>query len=673
MMHCVPRFPRQLLLLFLLLLSYSIDGGLPSAAASPQGDARALLAFKAAADSRGRLPFSLDSDHCQWSGISCSADGTVTRLLLDSAGLAGTFPNATLGRLDQLRFLSLRDNALAGPIPGDLAGLRRLEALFLDGNLFAGPFPSAVLSLTGLRALGLSHNRLSGAISPALAALDGLVALRLEANRFGGSLPAFNQSSLKNFNVSGNNLSGTVPVTVVLASFDPSAFADNPRLCGALVQKECSWTSTFFPKGGNSPADTADAPSPTTTAAPQRAMLLPDSAAPPPVSHKRTEVAIGFLIGAVVLIGIFTASLVVKKRKRMIQQRQRQGELLTSEKEMMNCANSATEINVESYNEEIENMSNELEAATAMAMAISEERVKRLGKNGCLVFCAGEPPVYTLEQLMRASAEMLGRGSLGSTYKAVLGTKFAVTVKRLDKKKLGAGARDLFDRNMEIVGRLRHPNLVPLRAYFRANDERLLVYDYQPNGSLYSLIHGSRSTRAKPLHWTSCLKIADDVAQGLAYIHQASRLIHGNIKSSNILLGSDFEACLTDNCLSFLLDPSDNHNDSGYRAPETRISDQQLTPSSDIYAFGVLLLELLTGKPPVHHPILIPSDLLVWVQSVREDGVNDEYLMMIIEIAAACIHSSPECRPTAWQVLKMIQEVKEANTGDNEYDSICLS
>lgn len=187
------------------------------------------------------------------------------------------------------------------------------------------------------------------------------------------------------------------------------------------------------------------------------------------------------------------------------------------------------------------------------------------------------------------------------------------------------------------------------------------------------IITGSRSTRAKPLHWTSCLKIADDVVQGLAHIHQSSCLIHGNIKSSNILLGSDFEACLTDSCLSFLLEPSDNQNDSGYRAPEARNSLQELTPSSDIYAFGVLLLELLTGKPPLQHPVLIPPDLPVWVRSVREDGACDERLMMIIDIAAACIHSSPECRPTTWQVLKMIQEVKETDTGDNDTDSTFIS
>lgn len=92
---------------------------------------------------------------------------------------------------------------------------------------------------------------------------------------------------------------------------------------------------------------------------------------------------------------------------------------------------------------------------------------------------------------------------------------------------------------------------------------------------------------------------------------------------------------------------------------------------SDIYAYGVLLLELLTGKSPQDHQNLISKDLPTWVRSVREEGesVDDERLTMIVDIAATCIRSSPESRPTTWQVLKMIQEVKEAETGDADEDS----
>lgn len=173
---------------------------------------------------------------------------------------------------------------------------------------------------------------------------------------------------------------------------------------------------------------------------------------------------------------------------------------------------------------------------------------------------------------------------------------------------------------------------------------------------------GSRSSRAKPLHWTSCLKIAEDVALGLAYIHQASRLVHGNLKSSNILLGSDFEACLTDYCLSILAisAPSEDLNSDSCKAPEIRKSSRQATTSSDVYAFGILLRELLTGKPPSQHPYLMPADMANWVRAMREDdGGEDKLLQMLVEVASICSLTSPEQRPTMRQVVKTIQEIKE--------------
>ncbi|MCD7455006.1 hypothetical protein HAX54_026734 [Datura stramonium] len=278
---------------------------------------------------------------------------------------------------------------------------------------------------------------------------------------------------------------------------------------------------------------------------------------------------------------------------------------------------------------------------------------------------------------------------------------------------------------MEAVGMLRHPNLVAVRAYFQAKQERLVIYDYQPNGSLFNLIHGigcslldhlvasSRGlfwlysgcliwaptelttdncnvsyrqpnivrfsfrlsltdpygliallppttflfllriwangpwllapvfgiyefkiNKGKALHWTPCLKIAEDVAQGLAYIHHASKLTHGNLKSSNVLLGSDFEACLTDYSLIALADiSSDDDPDSArYKAPEVRKSARRASPGSDVYAYGILLLELLTGKPPSQHPHLSPPDMPDWVRAMREDdNEEDRWLVMLVD------------------------------------------
>ncbi|KAL6651911.1 hypothetical protein ACP70R_010836 [Stipagrostis hirtigluma subsp. patula] len=635
-------------------------------ATRPPTQAALLAAFLHKADPSSHLRAPPAASPCSRPGVSCDASGQITRLVLESAGLNGTFPPATLSGLAELRVLSLKSNALHGPVP-DLSPLANLKALYLAGNRFSGPFPPSLASLRRLRSIDLSGNRFSGELPPGIeAAFPHLTFLRLDVNHFNGSLPAWNQSSLKVLNVSYNNFSGPIPVTPVMALVGAAAFAGNPWLCGEVVRRECRGSHLlFFHGGGNNgsaapPVQSAAA----SDSGPQRESLsTPDSSPAHALKLRRTTtIAIAVAVGAVLAVLLVCAMIAMKRSKK---RRRPSFAAYPSPKK------SAAASDVSRDNADIGYVECVPDEETA-AIMVPEEKARRLERSGCLTFCAGEASSYSLEQLMRASAEVLGRGSVGTTYKAVLDGRLVVIVKRLDAAKIGPAALEAesFEQNMDAVGRLRHPNLVPLRAFFQAKEERLLVYDYQPNGSLYSLIHGSRSTRAKPLHWTSCLKIAEDVAQGLAYIHQASRLVHGNIKSTNVLLGSDFEACLTDNCLSFLLESSEVKDAAAYRAPENMKSNRMLTPKSDIYAFGILLLELLSGKPPLQHSVLVATNLQNYVQSAREDeGVDSDRVSMIVDIAAACVRSSTESRPTAWQVLKMIQEVKEADTTvDNDSD-----
>ncbi|KAI7748584.1 hypothetical protein M8C21_000123 [Ambrosia artemisiifolia] len=230
---------------------------------------------------------------------------------------------------------------------------------------------------------------------------------------------------------------------------------------------------------------------------------------------------------------------------------------------------------------------------------------------------------------------------------------------------------DEFCRHVEVIGRLRHRNLVALRAYLQAREERLLVFDYFPNGSLFSLIHGSKtSSGGKPLHWTSCLKIAEDLATGLLHIHQTpSGLSHGNIKSSNVLLGPDFESCFTDYGLISFKNP--NSDDSSavslfYRAPECRDSQTPPSQQADVYSFGVLLLELLTGKAPYQDLVADHgSDLPTWVKSIRQketessgEPASSAKLEALLNIAVACVSVAPDNRPLMKEVLRMIKETR---------------
>ena len=194
---------------------------------------------------------------------------------------------------------------------------------------------------------------------------------------------------------------------------------------------------------------------------------------------------------------------------------------------------------------------------------------------------------------------------------------------------------------------------------------------------------GSRaSSKGKPLHWTSCLKIGEDVAAGLLHLHQWS-IVHGNLKPSNVLLGPDFESCLTDYGLVPTLLPSNVQLPSlSYRAPEVRAAAAPsccgFTPASDVYSFGVLLLELLTGRTPFQDlRELHGDDIPSWVRAVREEerddssvsAAGDDKLTALVAIAAACVAADPARRPTTAEVLRMVREARaEAMSSSNSSD-----
>ena len=457
-------------LIFTLVISSSYSYSQPN-------DVQALLSFKSKADTKNKLySFSPNTTFrfCQWQGVKC-VQQRVIRLVLEDLDLVGTLAPDTLTRLDQLRILSLQNNSLTGPIP-DLSGLFNLKTLFLDHNSFSGSFPPSILKLHRIRTVDLSYNNLTGALPSWLATLDRLYYLRLEWNRFNGTVPPLNQTTLQTFNVSGNNLTGPIPVTVTLVRFGSSSFSQNPTLCGEIINKECQPGTPFF----------TQQPSPS-NAAPPPHISLGESAEvhgvelshePLRKKHERTKVIIGFSAGVAVLIVSVVCFVITVKRQRSQKESEYSASALTAAPAMD---------------------SEEADAAAAQAAMEQEKeleaKVKRaqgmqVAKSGSLVFCAGEAQLYSLDQLMRGSAELLGRGTIGTTYKAVLDNRLIVSVKRLDAGKLAGTSKEIFERHMESVGGLRHPNLVPLRAFFHAKEERLLVYDYQPNGSLSSLIHG---------------------------------------------------------------------------------------------------------------------------------------------------------------------------------------
>nr|XP_043624550.1 probable leucine-rich repeat receptor-like protein kinase At1g68400 [Erigeron canadensis] len=495
----------------------------------------------------------------------------------------------------------------------DLSNLTSLKLVFLSHNHFYGNFP---LLLPSLFRLDLSYNNISGRIPVTINRMTNLLTLRLEENKFSGSIDFLSLPSLKDINISKNNLSGEIPISI--SGFPQVVFSDNPFLCGSPLL-ECT-----KPKIASSPT------------------TLPSIAAVPKTKGNRSKRGkkrvTTLAIVAIIFGDVFVLVLVSF---------------------ILYCY-----------------FAKDSDSEDKNVVEMEKPGLRNSIDKGKMVFLDGGRR-FELEELLKASAEMLGKGGLGTTYKAMLDDGNMVVVKRLKDVVITGGKREFEDR-MEVLGRLRHPNIVRLKAYYFAKDEKLLVYDYMSNGNLFGLLHGNRGPGRTPLDWPTRLKIAAGASRGLAYIHNFStKLTHGNLKSTNILLDQSGNVYLSDVGLSPFTPPSAIQRSTGYNAPELSPSNNtrnKTTQKSDVYSFGVLLMELLTGKCPAS--MMMDNggivDLPRWVQSVvREEWTAEvfdlelmsykdieEEMVGLLHIAISCTSSAPEQRPVMSHVAKMIHEIE---------------
>ncbi|XP_057962079.1 receptor protein kinase-like protein ZAR1 [Malania oleifera] len=683
----------------------------------------ALLSFKQSIgeDPEGSLSNWNISDRtpCLWNGITCKEDRVVS-LSIPKKKLSGFLPSA-VGSLSQLRHVNLRNNKffgslpielfqaqglqslvlygnfLSGSVPPEIGKLKYLQTLDLSQNFFNGSMPRSLTWCKRLRNLDLSHNNFTGSLPDGFG--TGLVLLErldLSFNKFGGSIPSdmgnlsalqgtvdlshnvFNGSipaSLGNLpekvyiDLTFNNLSGPIPQNGALMNRGPTAFIGNPGLCGPPLKNPCS-SDTLGPSS------------------PSSFPFIPGNSPPQNSDNNAGKGESGRGLSRVALIAIIVSDVV--------------GICLVGL--LFSCCYSKVFASCKHKDESGYNFEKRGKGRECFCFRKDESETPSENVEQYDLVPLDTQVAFDLDELLKASAFVLGKSGIGIVYKVVLEDGLTLAVRRLGEG--GSQRFKEFQTEVEAIGKLRHPNIVTLRAYYWSVDEKLLIYDYMPNGNLSAAIHGKAGTVPfTPMSWSIRLKIMKGTTKGLVYLHEFSpkKYVHGDLKPNNILLGHDMEPHIADFGLGRLANiaggfptlqsnrmasekPQRQQSSSApseattvnsaylgscYQAPEAL---KMAKPSQkwDVYSYGVILLEMITGRSPMIQVGNSEMDIVQWIQLcieekrpladvldpyLAEDSDMEEEMVGVLKIAMACVHNSPERRPAMRQVSDVLDRL----------------
>ncbi|XP_027090654.1 LRR receptor-like serine/threonine-protein kinase FEI 1 [Coffea arabica] len=310
-----------------------------------------------------------------------------------------------------------------------------------------------------------------------------------------------------------------------------------------------------------------------------------------------------------------------------------------------------------------------------------------VGGGASIVMFHGDLPYSSKDIIKKLETlneeHIIGSGGFGTVYRLAMDDGNVFALKRI--LKLNEGFDRFFERELEILGSIKHRYLVNLRGYCNSPTSKLLIYDFLPGGSLDEVLH----EKSEQLDWDARLNIIMGAAKGLAYLHHdcAPRIIHRDIKSSNILLDASFEARVADFGLAKLLEDEESHITTivagtfGYLAPEYMQSGRA-TEKTDVYSFGVLVLEVVSGKRPTDASFIEKGlNIVGWLNFLisenrqREivdphcEGVQAETFDALLAVAIQCVSCVPEDRPTMHRVVQILESEVMTPCPSDFYDS----
>ncbi|PKI49842.1 hypothetical protein CRG98_029753 [Punica granatum] len=604
------------------------------------------------------------------------------KLYLHGNRLSGNIPSE-LGNMSKLHYLELNNNHLTGHLPPELGKLTELYDLNVANNNLEGPIPENISSCTNLNSLNMHANKFNGTIPPSFQKLEVMTKLNLSSNNLGGSIPIelSRIGNLDILDISDNNLSGFIPSSLgdlehllklnlsrnYLTGNIPVEFGNlrsimdidlSSNHLSGLIPEELSQLQNLFSLRLDHNNLSGEV------------MVLMDClsltmlnvsynnlAGYLPARNNSSRFSPDSFIGNTNLCGYWANSPCHTSRPT--------DRVTISKAAILGIALGALLILLM------------ILVAACRPQSPIPFQDKSLDKPVTysppkLVILHMNMALHVYEDIMRMTENLsekyiIGYGASSTVYKCVLKNCKPVAIKRLYSHY--PQCLKEFETELETVGSIKHRNLVSLQGYSLSPLGNLLFYDYMENGSLWDLLHGP--TKKNKLDWETRLKIALGAAQGLAYLHHdcSPRIIHRDVKSSNILLDKDYEAHLTDFGIAKSLCPTKSYTSTyimgtiGYIDPEYARTSR-LTEKSDVYSYGIVLLELLTGRKAVdnesnlHHLVLSKTASNAVMEMVDPElSTTCEDLgaiKKVFQLALLCTKRQPMDRPTMHEVTRVL-------------------
>ncbi|WCJ22867.1 Leucine-rich repeat protein kinase family protein [Euphorbia peplus] len=667
--------PHLLLIFHLLSLSFFLSLPISSSAS----ELHLLHQIKTSLDPDNQFltSWTSTSDPCSGSfeGVACNADGRVANISLQGKGLSGEIP-AAIGGLKSLTGLYLHFNELSGRIPVEISELTQLGDLYLNVNNLSGEIPTRVANMANLQVLQLCYNKLTGSIPTQLGSLQKLSVLDLQYNQLTGAVPASlgDLVSLTRLDLSFNALFGSIPVKLANAPMlqvldirnntlsgnvppalkrlnDGFQYENNPHLCGVGFHGLESCVSSN-PLNPNMPEPFK--PNGTLQRNIPESANLPSNCSELHCSNPSKNTQYGVIFG---VIGVFAVVAVIGISMFTWYRRQKQkigsafdpsdGRLSTDQVKEVYRKSASPLISLE--------YANGWDPLAVGQSGISQELLQSF--------------MFNLEEIERATqcfseVNLLEKSNFSATYKGILRDGSVVVVKCITKTSCKSDEAE-FLKGLKILTSLKHENLVRLRGLCcsKGRGECFLVYDFVPNGNLLQYLDMNEGS-GRMLEWSARVSIINGIAKGISYLHGRKGnkpvLLHQNISAEKVLIDRKNNPILSDSGLHKLL--ADDIVFSilkasaamGYLAPEYTTTGR-FTEKSDVYAFGMIVLQLLSGKrnitPTTRHAVE-SSNVEHFVDANLGGRFSEPEAVKLGRIAVLCTHESPNHRPTIETVLR---------------------